>query len=111
MDLQSVTAGVRGLDNDEVVRSFGGLPGDVGLLALNTQVLLNKLARNSGFERQTWVKAGELIAKSARAPWMAGAIKRATVRNVENMSVVVGWEGGRKKKGGGSWKLAGTRTG
>jgi hypothetical protein len=47
----------------------------------------------------TWTRLGELIAKSANTPWMAGAMKRATVKSVEN--IAVWWEegeGGRAKK-------------
>jgi len=41
----------------------------------------------------TWTSSGELIAKSANTPWMAGAMKRATVKSVENIAVLWGEEG------------------
>ena len=44
---------------------------------------------------------GELIAKLASAPWMAGATKRATVKSVENI-LLAGMQGiaGVKRRGG-----------
>lgn len=58
----------------------------------------------------TWVRVGVSMANSARAPWMAGATKRATVRNVANMlSRIVSWRGrgkmSRKEGKDNGWKM------